>query len=100
MGLNYQAQTLSSVPLSLGVQIDSEHALNDGWTLRPSMLVAWLHELNPSRYVDASLQLLPSQRFTIYGASTPKNVGRTVLGLSGTDRSGFTGYIHRRGECI
>ena len=93
MGLNYQAQTLSAVPLSVGIQIDSTHVLSNGWTLRPSMLVAWIHELNPSRYVNASMQLLPSERFTVYGASTPKNVGRMVLGLSGTDRSGLTGYF-------
>lgn len=93
LGLSYQSQQVTSVPVSLGVQIDSAIALNNGWTLRPSMLVAWIHELNPSRQVDASLQLLPTQAFTVYGASAPQNVGRMVLGLSGTNRSGLTGYV-------
>lgn len=93
LGLNYQAQQITSVPLSLGVQFDSTHALQNGWTLRPSLLVAWIHEFNPTRQVDASLQLLPSQGFTVYGASAPRNIGRMVLGISGTNRSGVTGYL-------
>lgn len=93
LGLNYQAQQITSVPLSIGVQFDSTHALNNGWTLRPSMLVAWIHALNPTRQVDASLQLLPTQSFTVYGASAPKNLGRLVLGISGTHHSGVTSYL-------
>jgi outer membrane autotransporter protein len=93
LGLNYQGQQITSIPFSLGVQLDSTQVLNNGWTLRPSMLVAWIHELNPTRQVDASLQLLPAQSFTVYGASAPKNLGRLVLGLSGTHRSGVTSYL-------
>lgn len=93
LGLDYQARQITSVPLSIGIQLDSAHALNNGWTLRPSMLVAWIHELDPTRQVDASLQLLPTQSFTVYGASAPKNLGRLVLGLSGTNHSGVTSYI-------
>lgn len=93
MGLNYQSQQVTSVPISLGVQFDSAVALNNGWTLRPSMLMAFIHELNPTRQIDATLQLLPSQTFTVYGASAPQNVGRIVVGLSGTNRSGLTGYF-------
>lgn len=98
LGLNYQSQHVTSVPLSLGVQIDSRIELDDGWTLRPSVLMAWIHELNPTRQVDASLQLLPTQAFTVYGASAPQNVGRLVLGLSGTNRSGLTGYVTIEGN--
>jgi outer membrane autotransporter protein len=93
LGLNYQAQKITSMPFSLGVQLDSTYALNNGWTLRPSVLVAWIHELNPTRQVDASLQLLPTQSFTVYGASAPKNLGRLVLGVSGTHRLGVTSYL-------
>lgn len=93
LGLNYQAQQITSIPFSLGVQLDSTHVLNNGWTLRPSVLVAWVHELNPTRQVDVALQLLPAQSFTVYGASAPKNLGRLVLGLSGTHRSGVTSYL-------
>ena len=93
MGLNYQSQQVTSVPISLGVQLDSAVMLKSGWTLRPSMLLAWIHELNPNRQVDATLQLLPSQTFTVYGASAPQNIGRMVLGISGTNRSGLTGYV-------
>ena len=98
LGLNYQSQQVTSVPLSLGVQLDSTVALDNGWTLRPSVLMAWIHELNPTRQVDASLQLLPTQAFTVYGASAPQNVGRLVLGLSGTNRSGLTGYVTIEGN--
>lgn len=93
LGLNYQSQQITSVPLTLGLQLDSAHVLNNGWTLRPSMLVAWIHNLNPTRQVDASLQMLPAQSFTVYGASAPKNVGRLVLGLSGTHQAGVTSYL-------
>ena len=98
LGLSYQAQQITSIPLSIGVQLDSMHALNNGWTLRPSVLVAWIHELNPTRQVDAALQLLPAQSFTVYGATAPKNLGRLVLGLSGTHQSGVTSYLTLEGN--
>ncbi len=93
MGLDYRSQQISSLPLSLGVQWDSNVSLENGWTLSPVMRLSWIHEFNPTRQADASLQLMPSQSFTVYGASAPENMGRLVLGLSGTSRAGLTGYV-------
>ena len=93
MGLNYRSQQISSLPLSLGMQWDSNVTLDNGWTLNPVMRLSWIHEFNSARQVDASLQLMPSQTFTVYGASAPENMGRLVLGLSGTSRAGLTGYV-------
>jgi outer membrane autotransporter protein len=93
MGLNFQAQQASSVPVSLGFQVDSEVLLGNGWSISPLMRLSWIHEFKTARQLDASLQLLPDQPFTVYGASAPRNVGNVLLGLSATNRAGFTSYV-------
>ena len=93
MGLDVQSRQTNALPLSLGVQIDSSHALSHGWTLNPLIRISWIHEFNPTRQINASLQLLPQQSFTVTGASAPINTGRVLLGVTATHRSGMTGYV-------
>ena len=45
------------------------------------MRVAWLHEFDPDRSVDASLILSPVAAFTIDGASAAENAARVDAGL-------------------
>jgi|GEM_PF-2667970 len=93
MGLDVQSQQTYALPLSIGVQLDSSHTLNQGWTLHPLIRISWIHEFNPSRQIHASLQLLPQQSFAVTGASAPINTGRVLLGVTASHRSGLTGYV-------
>lgn len=93
MGLDVQSRTTYALPLSIGIQLDSSHSLPDGWTLNPLIRVSWIHEFNPYRQINASLQLLPQQSFTVTGAAAPTNMGRVMMGVTGSHRSGLTGYL-------
>lgn len=93
LGLNYQGQNTTSLPLSLGVQLGSELLLANDWTISPLVRLSWIHEFNTTRQLNAALQLLPDQSFTVDGASAPANVGRLLLGVSGAHRSGVTGFL-------
>ena len=93
LGLNYQSQQITSLPVSLGIQIDSTINSRQGWLVRPWARLAWVHEFNPTRQLDASLQLLPNQTFTVYGASAPRNLGKASFGVAGTNTEGLTAYL-------
>jgi len=93
LGLNYQGQEVSSLPLSLGVQLGADVLLANGWTVSPLARLSWIHEFNTTRQLNAALQLLPDQSFTVDGASVPADVGRLLLGVSATSRSGVTGFV-------
>jgi len=93
LGLNYQSQQITSLPVTLGIQIDSTMNSRQGWLVRPWARLAWVHEFNPTRQLDASLQLLPNQTFTVYGASAPRNLGKASFGVAGTNSEGLTAYL-------
>jgi len=93
LGLNYQSQQITSLPVTLGIQIDSAMNSSQGWLVRPWARLAWVHEFNPTRQLDASLQLLPNQTFTVYGASAPRNLGKASFGVTGTNTEGLTAYL-------
>jgi outer membrane autotransporter protein len=93
LGLSFQAQQITSLPVTLGIQIDSTVNSRQGWLVRPWARLAWVHEFNPTRQLDASLQLLPGQTFTVYGASAPRNLGKASLGIAGTSAEGLTAYL-------
>ena len=93
LGLNYQSQQITSLPVSLGIQLDSTINSRQGWLVRPWARLAWVHEFNPTRQLDASLQLLPNQTFTVYGASAPRNLGKASFGVAGTNTEGLTAYL-------
>ena len=93
MGLNYQSQTVTSLPGSIGLQLDRKTTLDNGWTLNPTLRVSWIHEFQPDRNITAALNLLPSQTFTIYGASAPGNTVQAIAGLTASDGNNISGYL-------
>lgn len=93
MGLDVRSRETYALPVSLGVQFDSSHALSNGWTLNPLIRVSWMHEFNPNRQINASLRLLPQQSFTVTGVSAPTNTGRVLMGVTAFHRSGLAGYV-------
>ncbi len=93
LGLDVRSQQINSLPGSIGVQLDAQYPLDNGWAVRPVVRLAWIHEFSPTREASASFSLLPSQTFTIYGASAPQNTARMMLGITGTHRDGLTSYL-------
>lgn len=98
LGLDYQGQDVTSFPLSLGVALNAEVALANGWVVNPLVRVAWIHEFNTTRQLDASLQLLPDESFTVYGASVPKDMAKVTLGLSARSKDGVTAFLGISGD--
>ena len=93
MGLNYQSQSVTSLPASLGLQVDGQIPLEGGWTLSPSLRAAWIYEFQTDRSLQAALAMLPGQSFTVYGASAPRNTAQVQLGLTAFDGDRVTGYL-------
>ena len=44
MGLHYSSHSVTSVPLSLGLQVDGSFPVGDGMTITPSARISWVHE--------------------------------------------------------
>ena len=85
LGLAVAGNTTMSEPGSLGVQLDHSFDISDKWTLYPLLRMAWVHEFQTDRSVNASLQALPTSNWTVNGASAASNaanIGITVQAMS------------------
>jgi uncharacterized protein with beta-barrel porin domain len=80
LGLSYNAQTVSSLPVFVGVKFDGRADFGNGMVWRPFMHAAWVHEFEPSRTITAALTTLPVPAFTILGASAASDAARLDLG--------------------
>lgn len=81
LGLTFDSHSVTSVTSSLGIQLDTRIALANGQALTPLARVAWVHEFNPDRSVDASLTSSPAAAFTAEGASAASDVAKVIAGL-------------------
>lgn len=97
--LSYSAQDTTNVRTELGVRTDQRFLLNDGvLTLRGRL--AWAHDSNTNRLVNAAFQTLPGAAFTVSGAQPAADsalVGgraemkwRNGLSLAGTVEGEFS----------
>jgi outer membrane autotransporter protein len=85
LGLAVAGNTTMSEPGSLGVQLDHSFDINDKWSLYPLLRMAWVHEFQTDRSINASLQALPTSNWTVNGASAASNaanIGITVQAMS------------------
>lgn len=65
--LSYTAQDTTNVRAELGVRTDQRFLVDDGvLTLRGRL--AWAHDTNTERFVNAAFQTLPGAAFTVNGA--------------------------------
>jgi outer membrane autotransporter protein len=80
LGLSYAAQSVTSLPLSLGIKFDGRSDIGNGMIWMPFAHVAWVHEFEPSRTITASLTSLPVPAFAISGASAASDAARLDLG--------------------
>ena len=81
LGLTYQADTVTSVTSSVGLQFDTHYALANDRMLTPFVRVAWVHEYNPERGVQSFLTGAPAAAFLVDGASAAEDVARVQTGL-------------------
>jgi outer membrane autotransporter protein len=68
LALTYAAHSVSSLPLFLGVQFDTRLVQDNGWVFSPFLRLAWVHEFQPDRQIEASLISLSMPSFTVAGA--------------------------------
>ena len=93
LGLNVRAQQTTSLPASLGLQLDRRIDLENGWSLSPVVRAAWIREFMPQRMFNAELQMAPGETFTSYGLSAATNVAQFSLGLLVTDNKTVSSYV-------
>jgi autotransporter-associated beta strand protein len=97
--LSYTAQDTTNVRTELGARTDQRFPINDGvLTLRGRL--AWAHDSNTNRLVNAAFQTLPGAAFTVNGAQPAADSalvgGRTEmnwrngLSLAGTIEGEFS----------
>ncbi|OYX13679.1 MAG: hypothetical protein B7Z15_06425 [Rhizobiales bacterium 32-66-8] len=68
-GLSYGGDTVTAMPLYLGLQLDGIWSASDGRTYAPFLRAAWMHDFSPSRDVSRSFAELPE--FTFSGTDIP-----------------------------
>jgi outer membrane autotransporter protein len=80
LGLSYQPITVTSVPTSLGAQIDSRIALGNGMMWSPYLRAAWVHEFNPARSINATFNTIPAASFVVDGARAASDTAKIDIG--------------------
>ena len=94
LGLSVAGNTTMSEPGSLGIQFDRSLEISDKWSIYPLLRMAWVHEFQTNRSVDASLQALPTGRWTTYGASAASNAANVGVSFQAMNKPCLSG-CHR-----
>jgi outer membrane autotransporter protein len=101
LGLNQQARSDYSVPISVGLRYDQTFALEGGLSLTPYLRAAWVHESRDSLTSTSAFALSPDQSFNLVVPRTARDRLQLNLGmqLSPNERLGFGfGVIGDLGE--
>jgi outer membrane autotransporter protein len=78
-----------SEPGSLGVQLDRAFDINEKWSMYPLIRMAWVHEFQTSRSINASLQALPTANWTVNGASAAPNSANVGISFQAMNKNGL-----------
>jgi outer membrane autotransporter protein len=81
LGLSYAGQTTTSVRSFLGGETATTLQLDERTTLAPRIRVAWAHEYDRTRQVNASFLSLPGAAFTVNGARPARDAAIVVAGV-------------------
>lgn len=81
LGLSFDNRTILSVPVSLGLQLDTTVGVGDGKSLQAWGRAAWVHEFEPDRSVKPEFQAAPGYPFVIQGAAAAENAVAVDAGL-------------------
>ena len=95
LGLTFGSQSVTSVESSLGIQLDTRIAMPRGHILTPFARIAWVHEFNPERSINAHLTSSPAATFSTQGAFASSDVAKVNAGLrlDLTDRMALYAYF-------
>jgi outer membrane autotransporter protein len=95
LGLTFGSHSVTSVESSLGIQVDTRIPLQSGQILTPFARIAWVHEFNPERSMNAGLTFSPAATFSPQGALAASDVAKVNAGLrlDVTERMGLYAYF-------
>ena len=63
-GIQYEATSITALPLYLGVQIDGIWMASNGQRVAPYLRAAWMHDFSPDRDIPRSFAELPNLTFS------------------------------------
>ncbi|QPC92901.1 hypothetical protein [Mesorhizobium sp. INR15] len=82
LGLSFEKRVITSLPVSLGLQLDTTVSLGDGGSsLQAWGRAGWVHEFQPDRSIQPSFQAAPGHSFVIEGASAAEDAVAVNAGL-------------------
>ena len=79
-GLHVNSRTVDSEKLYIGAQIDTTRVFGNGIRVVPFARIAWEHEFNTDRTIDASFLALPGSGFTVAGTPAVSDAARITAG--------------------
>jgi outer membrane autotransporter protein len=82
LGLHVDGQATTSVPLTLGIQLDEAFALSTGGPLRPLLRAGWVHEFSPQRTVTENFIAAPDTPFRVLGVAAAADSALLEAGAS------------------
>ncbi len=101
LGLGFDRRTILSLPVSLGLQLDTTVGIGDGKSLQAWGRAAWVHEFEPDRSVSPEFQAAPGYPLVIQGAAAAVNAVAVDAGLKmnlSKNTSMFTTFDGKFGE--
>ncbi|RUX24454.1 autotransporter domain-containing protein [Mesorhizobium sp. M7A.F.Ca.US.011.01.1.1] len=81
LGLYFEHRTIISLPVSLGLQLDTSVAVGETATLQAWGRAAWLHEFRPDRSVEPTFQAAPGYAFVVQGAAAAQDAVAVNAGV-------------------
>ncbi|WP_027036867.1 autotransporter outer membrane beta-barrel domain-containing protein [Mesorhizobium ciceri] len=81
LGLDFEHRTIISLPVSLGLQLDTSVAVGETATLQAWGRAAWLHEFRPDRSVEPTFQAAPGYAFVVQGAGAAQDAVAVNAGV-------------------
>jgi outer membrane autotransporter protein len=82
LALHVNGQATTSVPLTLGVQLDEAFALGTGGPVRPLLRAGWVHEFSPQRAVTENFIAAPDTPFRVLGVAAAADSALVEAGAS------------------
>ncbi|MDX7952386.1 autotransporter domain-containing protein [Lichenihabitans sp. Uapishka_5] len=98
LSLAVAGRDTESLPVFTGVRVDGLMPVGTGMVARPFVQVAYVHELEPTRNLEANFVSLPRASFLVEGARPAKNGAEVKVGADLTIRPGVTLTAHFDGE--
>jgi len=103
LGLSFDHRVITSLPASLGLQLDTTIGVGDGQSLQAWGRAAWVHEFEPDRSVKPSFEAAPGTSFVIQGASAAEDAVAVNAGLKmnwGNSTSMFAAFDGKFGDGV